>query len=68
LIWNTITMLMLKCKKEEARDEGRAEGLMYGIKSSILNLMHNMKMNAADAINVLGVPLSEQPKYAAMLQ
>ena len=41
---------------------------MYGIKSSILNLMHNMKMNAADAMNVLGVPLSEQPKYAAMLQ
>ena len=55
-------------QKEEARQEGRQEGLLDGLKSSIVALMKTMKMSATEAMTALGIPASEQPKFAAMIQ
>ena len=55
----------------EGRAEGRVEGRVEGIEQerikNIQNLMESMKLTAQQAMDALMIPVSEQPKYAAIL-
>ena len=57
--------------REQGRVEGRAEGRVEGIEQervkNIQNLMESMKLTAQQAMDALMIPVSEQPKYAAIL-
>ena len=48
---------------QRGREEGREEGLLYGIK----NLMRNTKVTVNDAMSMLGIPQDQRAKYAAMI-
>ncbi len=54
--------------RQEGMKEGRQEGMKEGIVSSIKNLMLNMTMTFEQASAALGIPIEEQPKYAAMIK
>jgi flagellar biosynthesis/type III secretory pathway protein FliH len=55
----------------EGRLEGRLEGRMEGIESnrleSIRNVMDGLKYTAQQAMELLRIPVAEQPKYLAKL-
>ena len=57
--------------REQAREQGRAEGRVEGIEQeriiNIQNLMKSMKLTTQQAMDALMIPVSEQPKYAAIL-
>ena len=57
--------------RDEAREQGRVEGRVEGIEqeriNNIQNLMESMKLTAQQAMDALMIPVSEQPKYAAIL-
>jgi hypothetical protein len=44
------------------------QGIQQGILLSIKNLMASMKLSAEDAMNVLGIPLTEQEFYSQKLE
>ena len=52
----------------EGRAEGRVEGRAEGLLASIRNLMANTGWPLEKAMEVLGVPETERPKYAELLQ
>ena len=52
---------------EEGKDVGIKEGTEKTRLSSIRNLMKNMKWTAQQAMEALGIPTDEQPKYAALI-
>lgn len=45
-----------------------AQGVAQGLLSSLKNLMENLKMSFEQATAALGIPQSEQAKYAEMLK
>ena len=53
--------------RAKGRAEGHTEGIVQATLSSIRNLMTKMHMTAAEAMNILEVPASEQEKYASQL-
>jgi flagellar biosynthesis/type III secretory pathway protein FliH len=57
--------------REEGREEGRAEGRAEGAESERINnirsMMEALTMTAKQAMDVLKIPASEQPKYLSML-
>ena len=52
---------------EEAAAVALKEGKETAILSSIRNLMKNMKWSAQQAMEAMGIPANEQPKYAALI-
>lgn len=53
--------------REEGKAEGREEGIMIGVTNNIKQLMSNLKLTANQAMNALGIPPQEQPKYLEMI-
>ena len=53
---------------EGVRDLGRAEGRAEGILASIRNLMANTGWTLEKAMETLGLPETDRPKYADLLQ
>lgn len=52
---------------EKGLAKGRAEGIMESTLSSIRNLMQNMGISVEQAMQLLGIPESDRPKYSGML-
>lgn len=61
----------LEVNREEARAEGRIEGRMEGAMNtwciSVKNIMQKFSMTVDDAMNTLGIPVSEQTKLKKLL-
>ena len=53
----------LEVRAEEARADGRQEGLI----ASICNVMHSMNFSVEKAMDVLQIPADERAKYAALV-
>jgi predicted transposase YdaD len=53
--------------REEGREEGRAEGAESERINNIRSMMEALTMTAKQAMDVLKIPASEQPKYLSML-
>ena len=53
----------LEVRAEEARADGRQEGLT----ASIRNVMHSMTFSVEKAMDVLQIPADERAKYAALV-
>ena len=53
---------------KEGRKEGREEGRNTAILNSIRNLMKNMRLSAAQAMDILEIPESEHSKCLSLLQ
>ena len=53
--------------REKGRAEGRNEGLDEARLESIKNVMRGLKYSAQQAMDLLRIPVGEQPKYAAKL-
>ena len=53
--------------RAEGREEGRAEGAERERVNSIRSMMEALAMTAKQAMDVLKIPDSEQPKYLSML-
>ena len=53
--------------REEGRAEGRAEGVESERVNNIRSMMETLTMTAKQAMDVLKIPVSEQPKYLSML-
>ena len=51
----------------EGRAEGRNEGLDEARLESIKNVMRGLKYSAQQAMDLLRIPVGDQPKYAAKL-
>ena len=54
--------------EEKGRIKGRAEGRAEGILASIRNLMANTGWPLEKAMEILGLPEADRPKYADLLQ
>lgn len=54
--------------RAEGRAEGRVEGRAEGLLTSIRNLMVNTGWPMERAMDVLGIPDTERPKYADLLK
>ena len=54
--------------RAEGRAEGRTEGRAEGLLASIRNLMVNTGWSLEKAMEILGVPETDRPKYADLLQ
>ena len=54
----------LEVRAEEARADGRQEGLT----ASIRNVMHSMNFSVEKAMDVLQIPVDERAKYAALVK
>ena len=54
----------LEVRAEEARADGRQEGLT----ASICNVMHSMNFSVEKAMDVLQIPAAEREKYAALVK
>lgn len=54
--------------RAEGLVEGRTAGLAEGRKSSIQHLMKNMKLSIQQAMNILEIPLDEQPEYVSQIE
>ena len=54
--------------RAEGRVEGRAEGRVEGFLASIRSLMSNTGWPLEKAMEILGVPETDRPKYADLLQ
>ena len=54
--------------REEGRVEGRAEGVELTRMESIKNVMATLKFTAQQAMDVLRIPVDEQPKYLGRLE
>ena len=50
---------------QEGRREGMREGKDEGILSSLKNLMSNMNLTLQQAMDALGIPAADRPKYMA---
>lgn len=59
--------LARKVWEEEAREEGKAQGMEEGMLTSIRNLMKSLNLNAKQAMDALLIPVAEQKKYASQL-
>lgn len=59
-----VSYMMWQLKFQDAREEGRAEGIIL----SIQNLMKRMNMSAEQAMEAIGVSKEEQPQYLEMLK
>ena len=58
----------LMCKAmEELREESFQRGINQGRLDSIKNVMRTLKYTAQQAMDLLGIPVAEQPKYLAKL-
>ena len=53
--------------RKEPRNEGRQEGKDEGILSSLKNLMANMNLTLKQAMDALGIPAADRPKYMSKL-
>ena len=53
--------------RKESRNEGRQEGRDEGILSSLKNLMANMNLTLQQAMDALGIPAADRPKYMSKL-
>ena len=53
--------------RREGRKEGREEGRDSERLSSIRNIMKSFRLTAQQAMDALGIPAAEQPKYEAMI-
>ncbi len=58
---------MRKESKEEGRSEGRVEGIESTRLESIRNVMGGLKYTAQQAMELLRIPVADQPKYLAKL-
>ena len=58
---------MRKESRNEGRQEGRREGKDEGILSSLKNLMANMNLTLQQAMDALGIPAADRPKYMSKL-
>ena len=47
--------------------EGRVEGRDEGLLESVRNVMKNLKMSSEQAMQSLGIPESDYPKYLSRL-
>ena len=54
--------------RDLGRAEGRVEGRIEGFLDSIRNLMANTGWSLEKAMETLGLPESDRPKYADLLQ
>lgn len=54
--------------RDLGRSEGRAEGRAEGFLASIRSLMANTGWPLEKAMEILGVPETDRPKYADLLQ
>ena len=52
---------------EEGRQEGREEGREETLVENVRNLVERLRITAAEALDVLGVPKPEQARYLSML-
>ena len=52
---------------DEMRKESRNEGKDEGILSSLKNLMANMNLTLQQAMDALGIPAADRPKYMSKL-
>ena len=53
--------------REAGREEGREEGIDQSRIESIKSLMRTLKLSAQQAMDALGIPLSEQSRYLSKL-
>lgn len=53
--------------REEGREEGRVEGAESERINNIRSMMEMLKLSARQAMDVLKIPASEQPRYLSML-
>ncbi len=60
--------LDVAAQKEEAFENGVAEGVSQGQERALRNLMANLSLTAEQAMNALGIPAEEREKYAARLE
>ena len=66
----------VKCHDDDIRDEGREEGIEQGREEgreistleNIRNLMNNMKWDAEQAMDAIGVPVEDRKKYLSKLE
>lgn len=49
------------------RDEAMQQGVQQGLATSIANLVQNLKLTAAQAMDALGIPQEARAQYAALL-
>lgn len=54
--------------RKDGLQEGRAEGALEGTLRSLQNLIKNLGLPVDKAMSALGIPDTEQPKYAKMLE
>ena len=58
----------LMCKAmEEMREESYQKGIEQNRLESIKNIMKNLKLTVHQAMDALGIPADDQPKYLAKL-
>ena len=53
--------------RQDSRNEGIAQGIEISRLESIRNLMVSLKCTAQQAMDLLQIPASDQPKYLAKL-
>ena len=53
----------LEVRGEERYADGRAEGVL----NSLRNLIEYTKTSVDEAMNMLGIPMAERPRYTALL-
>ena len=53
---------------EQGLEEGLEEGRVNTFLTNINNIMDKLKMDKFQAMDLLGIPEAEQPKYASMIQ
>ena len=53
---------------EQGLEEGLEEGRVNTFLANISNIMDKLKMDKFQAMDLLGIPEAEQPKYASMIQ
>ena len=49
--------------RKESRNEGKDEGILFSLK----NLMANMNLTLQQAMDALGIPAADRPKYMSKL-
>ena len=53
---------------KQAKEEGKNEGISEGTSQCIRAIMQTAKVSAQQAMDILMIPTSEQPKYAEMIR
>ena len=60
-------IILKQTAKEEGREEGRAEGREENCLENLRNLMKNLGFSVEQAMEALGIPKEDYPKYMSLL-